>query len=313
MDGVSALTSVTEVARARPGVVLASRPGRRYAPLVADRVLDWALRGAAVVSGLMVVAVVVHLALESVPLLARTGVRAFLFDAHWAPTAGAFGIAPMLAGTLALAGGAIALATPLAVLLAVFLNFYASPVARVVSRRVLELLGGVPGVFYGLWGLVVLVPIIRRIAIPGQSLLAGLIVLTLMILPTIALLADAAVISVPTSQKEAAAALGLGRWATARRVVLPAARSAIATAGLLGAGRAVGETMAVLMVTGNTVRFPTGLFSPMRALTANIALEMSYATGDHRQALFVCGLFLLVLVMGLVAIIDREQRRCCDG
>jgi phosphate transport system permease protein len=199
------------------------------------------------------------------------------------------------------------------VLLAVFLNFYASRPVHVLLRRVLELLGGLPGVLYGLWGLVVLVPLIRRVAIPGQSLLAGLIVLAIMILPTVALLADAAVLSVPTSQREAAAALGLGRWATAWHVILPAARSAVVSAGLLGVGRAVGETMAVLMVTGNTVRFPAGLFSPMRALTANIALEMSYATGDHRRALFVCGLFLLVLVMGLVAVIDHEQRRCCDA
>jgi phosphate transport system permease protein len=240
-------------------------------------------------------------------------VRAFLFDAHWAPTAGAFGIAPMLAGTLVLAGTAIAVATPLAVLLAIFLNFYATQAAHVVLRRVLELLGGVPGVFYGLWGLTVLVPLIRRIAVPGQSLLAGVIVLTIMILPTVSLLADAALVAIPASQREAAAALGLGRWATAWRVVVPAARSAIVTAGLLGAGRAVGETMAVLMVTGNTVRFPSGLFSPMRALTANIALEMSYATGDHRRALFACGLFLLLVVVALVAVIDRQQRGCCDG
>jgi phosphate transport system permease protein len=279
-----------------------------------ERVLDWTLGGVALVSGLLTLLVLAYLAQQSLPLLLRTGPQAFVLAARWNPTAGAFGVLPMLAGTVLLAGGAIAIATPLAVALAVYLNFYAGQVGAASVRRVLELLGGVPGVLYGLWGLCVLVPLIRHVAIPGQSLLAGLVVLTLMILPTVALLAEAAVQSVPRCYTEGAAALGLDRWTTAWRIVLPVARPGIFAGAVLGAGRALGETMAVLMVTGNTVRFPTGLFRPMRALTANIALEMSYAMGDHRRALFVCGLLLLVVVATLVAIVDRDKRDpCCDG
>jgi phosphate transport system permease protein len=162
------------------------------------------------------------------------------------------------------------------------------------------LLAGIPSVVYGFWGLVVLVPLIGRIQPPGTSLLAGIAILTIMILPTIALMADASLAKVPPEYLRGAAALGLSRWGMIRGVVFPAAKSGLFTGVILETGRAIGETMAMLMVCGNVVQTPKSLFDPMRTLTANIALEMAYATGDHRSALFVSGLVLMALIVALV-------------
>ena len=139
-------------------------------------------------------------------------------------------------------------------------------------------------------------------------MLAGILILALMILPTIALFADAALAAVPEAYLQGAAALGLSRWATVRGVVLPAAAGGLWTGVLLGVGRAVGETMAVLMVCGNVVQVPGGIFDPIRPLTSNIALEMGYALGDHRSALFVSALALMLVVVGLVGAAELASR-----
>lgn len=209
--------------------------------------------------------------------------------------------------------GAVLLAAPVGILSAVFCQFYAPEPVAAAYRRLMELLAGIPSVVYGLWGLVVLVPLIARLEPPGPSLLAGILVLSLMILPTQALMADAALAAVPSSYLQGAAALGLSRWATVRGVVFPAARSALLAGAILQSGRAVGETMVVLMVTGNVVQAPSSLFHPVRTLTANIALEMAYALGDHRSALFVNGLLLLAMVVALVAAADLLRRRRYDA
>src|SRR5262249_8200808 len=172
-------------------------------------------------------------------------------------------------------------------------------------RSVVELLAGIPSVAYGFWGLVALTPLLRAWQPPGQSLLAAILILALMILPTIALLAEAALTAVPASYLRGAAALGLSRWATIRGIVLPAALSGLATAVFLAMGRALGETMAVLMVAGNVAQMPASVFEPVRTLTSNIALELGYAAGDHRAILFVSGLVLLVLTTALVLLADR--------
>jgi phosphate transport system permease protein len=216
----------------------------------------------------------------------------------------------MLWGTLFAMTGAVLVATPLGILSAVFCHYYAPrPVAR-WYRRLIELLAGIPSVVYGFWGLVNLVPLIARLHPPGPSLLAGILILTIMILPTIALMADAALANVPQQLLRGAAALGLPRWATIRGVVFPAAKSGLFTGVILETGRAVGETMAVLMVCGNVVRTPHSLFDPIRTLTANIALEMAFAEGDHRAALFVSGLILMGLIVALAAaaeVIGKER------
>ena len=273
-----------------------------------DRALAAVLRTAAGVAGSITIGIVAFLLLGSLPALQAVGPLRFLTDPSWNPVHGAYNLAPMLVGTLIVTVGAVLLAAPLAVASAVFGRFYVRGALSRAHRRMLETLAGIPSVVYGLWGLMVLVPAIARIGPPGQSMLAGVLVLALMILPTIALVGDAALGAVPETHLRGAAAAGLSRWAIVRSIALPAARSGIFTGILLGTGRALGETMAVVMVTGNVVQLPDSVFAPVRTLTANIALEMAYATDAHRSALFVSGLVLALLTIGLVAAIDRFGR-----
>jgi len=266
-----------------------------------DEALVWTLRGAAAVSGAVALLIGLFLVLESLPVLRTVGLGRFFRDSSWHPTDGLYNLAPMLWGTLFAMAGAVLVATPLGILSAVFCQHYAPPRVAGVYRRLIELLAGIPSVVYGLWGLMVLVPLIGRLHPPGPSLLAGIVVLSIMILPTIALSADAALANVPREYWRGAAALGISRWSTIRHVIFPAARSGLFTGVILETGRAIGETMAILMVCGNQIQTPRSLFDPVRTLTANIALEMSYAMGSHRSALFVSGLILLVLIVLLVA------------
>jgi phosphate transport system permease protein len=232
----------------------------------------------------------------------------FFTDPSWHPAEGFYNLLPMVWGTLFTMAGSVLVATPLGILSAVFCRYYAPPFIAGVYRRLIELLAGIPSVVYGFWGLVVLVPLIGRIQPPGPSLLAGIIILSIMILPTIALMADASLANVPTHYLRSSAALGLSRWATVRGVVFPAAKSGLFTGVILETGRAIGETMAILMVCGNVVQLPGGLFDPVRTLTANIALEMAYALGDHRSALFVSGLLLMGMIVALVAAAEWISR-----
>lgn len=266
-----------------------------------DRALVWTLRGLAAIAGAIVVLIAFFLVAESLPVLGKVGPTRFFTDRSWHPASGLYNLTPMLWGTLFAMGGSVLVATPLGILSAVFTRYYAPPRVQVVYRRLIELLAGIPSVVYGFWGLVVLVPIIAKLEPPGPSLLAGVIILAIMILPTIALMADASLEAVPAQYLRSAAALGLSRWATLRGVVFPAARSGLFTGAILETGRAIGETMAVLMVCGNVVQVPDSVFEPVRTLTANIALEMAYALGDHRSALFVSGLLLLAMIVALAA------------
>ncbi|MEH2213421.1 phosphate ABC transporter permease subunit PstC [Nostoc sp.] len=266
--------------------------------------LIWILRFLGVIAGAIALLIIVFLILESLPVLNHVGITRFFTDSSWNPTAGLYNLFPMLLGTFLAMVGSVAIATPIGILSAVFCQFYAPPLMARLYRRLIELLAGIPSVVYGFWGLVVLVPMIARIHPPGPSLLAGIAILTVMILPTIALVADASLAKVPTSYLRGAAALGLSRWATISRVVLPAAKSGLFTGLILETGRAIGETMAILMVCGNVVQMPKSIFDPIRTLTANIALEMAYATGDHRSALFVSGLVLMGMIVLLVAVAE---------
>ncbi len=277
--------------------------------LRSDNVLDGAVRAAALAAGLIALLIVVFLLVESAPALRAVGVGRFLTDDAWRPSAGRiegrFDLTPMLIGSLAATIGAVALATPLGLLSAAFVVFVAPPRIAGLYRRVIELLAGVPSVVYGFWGVTVLAPLIRMWRPPGQSLLAGVLILTIMILPTIALLSETALRSAPRASIRGAAALGLSRWAMIRGVVLPTARGGIFAGVLLATGRAIGETMAVLMVAGNVVQTPSSVFDPVRTLTANIALELGYAVDIHRSALFVSGLALMVIISALVLTAGR--------
>ena len=264
-----------------------------------DEILCWLLRGVAAIAGTIVLLIVAFLIMEALPVLHHVGLLRFFTDPSWHPAEGFYNLTPMLWGTLFAMAGSVLIATPIGIFSAVFCHYYAPTMVARPYRRLIELLAGIPSVVYGFWGLVVLVPLIGEIQPPGPSLLAGILILTIMILPTIALMADASLANVPQQYLRGAAALGLPRWAIIRGVVFPAAKSGLFTGVILETGRAIGETMAILMVCGNVVQTPSSLFDPIRTLTANIALEMAYALGDHRAALFVSGLVLMGMIVAL--------------
>lgn len=276
-----------------------------------DDVLNALLRLAAASCVGIIVLIILFVASESTPALRQIGLHRFVTDQSWHPTAGQYKMLPMVVGTLAATAGSLLITGPLGVGAAVFLRYYAPLVIRPGFRRVLELLAGVPSVVYGLWGLTTLVPWIATFSPigQGQSLLAGILILCMMTLPSVALAADAALGAVPGSVVLAAAALGLNRHATVWSVVIPTAWSGISTGLLLQTARALGETMAVMMVCGNIVQMPNSIFDPIRTLTANIALEMGYADERHRSVLFVSGLSLLVMVTVFVSVAEWTARR----
>lgn len=275
----------------------------------ADHRLLIAVRGAAVVAGGIVVLVLALLVIESAPAWRTLGFTRWWTDSSWHPAdhaaSGRFNLVPMVVGTLAATLGAVLLATPIGLASALFSAFYAPPALAKLYRRLIELLAGIPSVVFGFWGLTTLAPWIGRWRPPGQSLLTAVLILAIMIVPTIALLSDAAMRAAPRPGLQAAAALGLSRWATIRAAILPAARGGLVAALFLAAIRALGETMAVLMVAGNVVQVPSSVFDPIRTLTANIALELGYAVDLHRSALFVTALILMVLVIVPVLAVDR--------
>lgn len=264
-------------------------------------------------AALLLMLIVLFLLNESWPFLAslwREGHWLGLLENQgWYPLEGRFGMAPMILASIAVTLVAMLLALPLGLANAIYLEFYASPITARGFRLLLNLLAGVPSVVFGLWGLTRLVPLITQWQPPGASLLAAILVLTLMILPTIALTSASALASVPKDLLAGSMALGLRRKTQILHILLPAARSGIASGALLATARALGETMAVLMVAGNVVQLPTGLFEPVRVLTANIALEMAYAMGDHRASLFASGLLLTLLVWLLSWVAHRVNRQ----
>lgn len=246
--------------------------------------------------GLLLIAVFIFL--EGFPFIFKIGIREFLFSSDWDPANGKFGIYPMVVSSIWVTLGAMLVGAPLGVAGAIFLTeFVPRPVMRVVKPTI-ELLAGIPSVVYGFIGVMVLAPLIRaHLGGPGLSLLAASVILGIMILPTVISISTDAIGAVPNSFCEGSLALGATRWQTVHMVVLKAARSGIIASIILGMGRAIGETMAVIMVAGNAVKVPHSTLDSVRTLTANIALEMGYATGMHRQALFATGIVLFVVIM----------------
>ena len=235
---------------------------------------------------------------EGIPIIFKAGINNFLFSTHWAPTKGYFGIFSMIVSSLYVTIGSLIIGVPLALACAITLAELAPLRLTVILKPTIELLAGIPSVVYGFLGVVLLVPLIRDyLGGPGLSLLAASMILAIMILPTITSISIDAIQAVPYSYKEGSLALGATHLQTIRMVILKAARSGIITAIILGMGRAIGETMAVIMVAGNALKLPTSPLSPLRPLTSNIALEMGYAAGDHRAALFATGIVLFVFIM----------------
>ncbi len=254
------------------------------------------LSGSAILSASLILLVVGFVFGEARGALSQQGLMAFVGSGDWHPEDGEFGLLRLATATLATSCGALLLAAPVGVAAGLFNALIAPRAVARVQRTLVELLAGIPSVVFGLWGLVVLVPLIGAGHGSGQGLLAASIVLALMILPTVALSTEAALNAVPNELLQGAAALGLGPLTRARRVALPAARRGVLAGLVLATGRAIGETMAVLMVAGNVVAWPKGLRDPLRTMTGNIALEMGYATAEHRSVLFVVGLMLMLAV-----------------
>jgi phosphate transport system permease protein len=259
------------------------------------------------ITSLLVIAV--FILKEGVPFILKVGPLEFLLGSDWDPAAGKFGIYPMIVASLWVTLGAMLIGAPLGIAGAIFLNEFVPPGVTRVVKPAIELLAGIPSVVYGFLGVVVLAPLIRsHLGGPGLSLLAAAIILGIMILPTVISISTDAISAVPATYREGALALGATRWQAVHMVILKAARSGIVASIILAMGRTIGETMAVIMVAGNTVRVPHSALDSVRTLTANIAMEMAYATGLHRQALFATGVVLFVFVMILNTIATRAIR-----
>lgn len=247
------------------------------------------------------------------PVLREVGIWQFMTGQNWRPTGGEFGIWPMIVGSVYVTIGALVMGVPLGVMGAIFLAEMAPPKAAKIIRPAIELLAGIPSVVYGFYGLVVIVPFLREhLGGSGFSVIAGSIILGIMILPTILSLSETALRAVPAELKEGSLALGATHWQTIKWVFLPVARSGILAAIILGMGRAIGETMAVIMVTGNVALVPNSLADPIRTLTGNVVMEMSYASGMHQQALFATGIVLFFFVMLLNLFMQLVARRKVD-
>jgi phosphate transport system permease protein len=248
--------------------------------------------------------------MEGTPIMFKYGFRSFLAGMDWYPSEKVFGLLPMIAGSLMVTLGALVIGVPLGLACAVFLTEFSSKRMRRLVKPVIELLAGIPSVVYGFMGVVILVPFIREsLGGPGLSVLAASIILGVMILPTIISISIDSLLAVPSTYREGSIALGATRWQTTKMVLFPAARSGIVASIILGMGRAVGETMAVIMVAGNAVKIPGSVLAPVRTLTSNIALEMGYASGEHREALFATGVILFIIIMVLNTIANATSSR----
>ena len=247
---------------------------------------------------------------EGLPVILKVGLLDFLFSDQWAPTKGHFGILSMIISSLAVTVMAIILGVPLALACAITLAEFCPRRWLLILKPTIELLAGIPSVVFGFLGVILLVPIIRDyLGGPGLSLLASSIILAIMILPTITSISIDALQAVPLLYKEGALAMGATHWQALWYVLLPAARSGVVTAIILGMARAIGETMAVIMVAGNALKIPTSPLDPVRTLTSTIALEMGYSSGDHRTALFAAGIVLFVFIMGLNILANTLMRK----
>ncbi|MDC7225756.1 MAG: phosphate ABC transporter permease subunit PstC [Spirochaetales bacterium] len=259
----------------------------------------------ALVSVISVLFISVFIFGEGLPLFKAVSVGDFLFGTDWAPSNEEnprYGILPFIVGSIYITLGALLLAVPIGIMTAVFMAEIADKRAVEVMRSVVQLLAGIPSVIYGFFGVIVISKLIREtFGGTGYSVLSGAIILAIMVLPTIINITEVTITSLPKSIKEGSLALGGTRWQTIFKVQLPAAKSGIIAGVVLAMGRALGETMAVLMVAGNAPIMPTGPLSKVRTLTMNIVTDMGYASGDHRTALFTTSivLFLFILILNL--------------
>lgn len=266
----------------------------------------------ALASILFVALICIFLFANGVPAILQIGITDFIFGKDWAPTdePAAYGIFPMIMGSLFVTIGALAIGVSVGLLSAIYLARFCSDKVHKKLKPAVELLAGIPSVVYGFFGLVVIVPFVRQnFGGSGASILTASLLLGVMILPTIVSVSEAALRAVPESYYEGALALGATHERSVFFAVLPAATSGIVAGIILGFGRAIGETMAVILVAGNQARMPSGILDGARTLTANIVLEMGYATDLHRKALIATGvvLFAFILVINVLFSILKKR------
>ena len=253
---------------------------------------------AACASVVLVMMICGFLFVKGLPTMAEIGVGDFLLGTKWKPGIDVYGILPMILGSVYVTAGALIIGVPIGILTAIFMAYFCPEKIYGVLKPAVELLAGIPSVVYGFFGLVVLVPFVRdNLGGTGLGMLTASMLLGMMILPTIISVAEAALRAVPKSYYEGALALGADHTRSVFSIIVPAAKSGIFASIVLGIGRAIGETMAVIMVAGNQARIPQGLLEGARTMTANIVIEMGYAADLHRDALIATAVVLFIFIV----------------
>ena len=265
---------------------------------------------AALFSVLAVVVISLFLFASAIPTIQEIGPFKFLFGKTWKPSSNIYGIFPMIVGSLYVTGISILIGVPLGLFTALYMTYFAPKRLYRVMKPAVELLAGIPSLVYGFFGLMGLVPMFRTVFGYGKSILTASVLLSVMILPTIITVSESSLRALDGSLLEGALALGDSKERAVFRVMVPAASSGILSSVILGVGRSIGETMAVVMVAGNQPRIPSGLLEGVRTMTANIVLEMGYATDLHREALIATGavLFVFVLILNLSFSLIRRKK-----
>lgn len=264
-----------------------------------------------------VVLICLFLFANGIPAMKEIGLLNFLTGAKWKPGNDIYGILPMILGSIYITAGAVVIGVPVGLLTAIFMAFYCPKKLYGLLKPCTELLAGIPSIVYGFFGMVVIVPCIRTVAalfdvdISGSSILAASVLLGIMILPTVIGVSEAALRAVPSAYSEGAVAMGARHERAIFTVMLPAAKSGVLAGVVLGIGRAIGETMAVIMVAGNQPRLTGNMLKGIRTMTANIVMEMGYATGLHREALIATGvvLFVFILIINLTFSILKRRKQ----
>lgn len=267
----------------------------------------------ACISIIAVVIICLFIFANGVPAVGKIGFFDFVFGTHWKPSSGEFGIFPMIVASIYVTGGAIIIGVPIGLLTAVFLAKYCPKRLYKVIKPLINLLASIPSIVYGFFCLVVVVPIIQELTnTSGKGILTASILLGIMILPTIINTAESSIRAVPDMYYEGALALGATKERSIFKTVIPAAKSGIMSGIILGIGRAIGETMAVVMIAGNTPIMPRGITSSVRTLTSNIVMEMAYSSGLHQKALIATAmvLFVFILIINICfSIIVRKKEK----
>ena len=265
---------------------------------VKEKVMEVVFMLCACVSILSVALICIFLFANGIPAMTKIGFFDFIFGRKWKPSNEIFGIFPMIIGSIYITAGAIIIGVPIGILTAVFLARFCPEKLYKIIKPAVDLLAGIPSVVYGFFGLCVIVPFVRKnIGGDGNSILTASILLGFMILPTIINVSESSIRAVPEKYYQGALALGATHERSVFCTVVPAAKSGIMAGIVLGIGRAIGETMAVIMVAGNQARMPKGILEGIRTMTSNIVMEMGYATDLHREALIATGVVLFVFIL----------------